>query len=514
MRIVQTQNLAEELADAPSDVNLWVYNGFDVVTPHEILEAVRPRMTPNQLAFYDFERNLQGPAVSMMLNGCNVDPGYLQIVLTEHKAKWTELNRYVQQLAKAVWDEGLNVRSPLQMKEFFYGESGFNCKPKFTGTGTKRRVTCERKALEKVQQENYYTYPVIAAIFDLKDIGKAIEFLERGVESDGKVHASFNVAATESGRWSSSHNPWRRGGNFQNQSEWIRKIYLAEDGWVFAYPDLAQAEARGVAYESGDEAYIRAVNSGDVHTSVARLVYPELEWPDARSTEEGQRTIAALARELAETPFYRSFTYRDLAKRGAHGSNYGGQAFTLARHLNIPERQAEEFQRRYFEAFPGIREWHLEVQRRLQSGRILTTALGRERLFLGRVDSRETLKEALAWYPQSLISEIIKIGMLRVWRKYEKRTEPLVRMHADMHDGTLFSIKETHIDEIAPDIINLMTVPIQYPTGVLTIPVDFTVGYRWQKKEMLDWEPGVMGKLTRPEPTSLLDLEASLIEKT
>jgi DNA polymerase I-like protein with 3'-5' exonuclease and polymerase domains len=189
-------------------------------------------------------------------------------------------------------------------------------------------------------------------------------------------------------------------------------------------------------------------------------------------------------------------------------------SFTLARHLNVPEHQAEEFQRRYFEAFPGIREWHLEVQRRLQSARSLTTALGRERLFLGRVDSRETLKEALAWYPQSLISDILKIGMLRIWRKYEKRPDPLIRLHADMHDGLFFSIKESYLDEIVPDIINLMTVPIQYPCGVLTIPVDFTVGYRWQKKEMLDWEPGVLGKLTRPEPTSLLDLEASLIEKT
>jgi hypothetical protein len=48
----------------------------------------------------------------------------------------------------------------------------------------------------------------------------------------------------------------------------------------------------------------------------------------------------------------------------------------------------------------------------------------------------------------------------------------------------------------------------------MTIPVDFTVGYRWQKKEMLDWKPGVLSQLTRPEAKDLLDLEASLIEKT
>jgi DNA polymerase-1 len=411
MRVLETETLAETLAEAPPDVKLWAYNAFDVLLPLEILEIVKGKMSVNQKLFYDFERNLQGPALSMMLTGVKTDPHHLAEALIKQEAKLKDLERYVQQLALAVWDQGLNVKSPPQMHDFFYfNENGFNLRPKMTGSGTSRRITADRNALEKIAQENYYAKPVVSAILALKDVIKTIEFLERGTEEDGRVHCSFNVAATESGRWSSSHNPWRRGGNFQNQSEDIRRIYVADEGWVFAYPDLKQAEARGVAYYSGDVAYIKAVESGDLHTQVAKLVWPHLEWPN----DNGK-----LDRAFAESPFYRHLTYRDLAKRGAHGSNYGGMAPTLAKHLAVPEDRAEEFQSRYFDAFPGIKRWHTEVQRELQSEGMLSTVLGRERIFFARLDSRETLKEALAWLPQSLISDLLKIGLLYTWREFE-----------------------------------------------------------------------------------------------
>lgn len=505
MRIVTTENLSSHMREAPDDFKLWVYNCFDVMTPHEILEKVGRKMTANQKAVYDFTRSLQGPAISMMLNGVLTDKHYLLKVLAEWKEKYEELSRYVSSLALAVWDEDINVNSHTQMKEFFYyDDSGFKLKPRYTGSGNKRRVTTERTALEAIAKENYYTRPVIYAMLALKDVGKTIEFLERGAEEDGRVHCSFNVTGTESGRFSSSKNPWGRGGNFQNQAEDIRKIYIADPGYVFAYPDLAQAESRGVAYCSGDPAYIKAVESNDVHTQVCKLSWPELKWPGDDDKED---------KALAEEKYYRHYSRRDLAKRGGHGSNYGGMASTMAKNMQIPETQAEEFQHRYFAAFPGIRQWHTRVQEELQSKGMLTTALGRERTFFGRLDSRETLKEALAWEPQSLISDIIKIGLLRVWREFEIKRKWL-KCCADMHDGQLYLIKEIHLDEAAPIIKHMHTVSVKFPAGVMTIPVDFTVGYRWQKKEMLEWERGVLSKLTRPEPTQdFLEFEASLVVK-
>ena len=115
--------------------------------------------------------------------------------------------------------------------------------------------------------------------------------------------------------------------------------------------------------------------------------------------------------------------------------------------------------------------------------------------------------------PQSLISDILKIGLLYVWREFELEKQ-WIKLHADMHDGILMSIKEHRLDEVAPRAIDLMTIPVRFPSGVMTLPVDFTVGYRWQKKEMLDYAPGVLAKLKRPEAKDLLDLEAGLFAET
>jgi len=497
---VNTDDLSSYLRSSTNDAQLWIYNSFDVMLPLEILDEVKSRMSPNQLKTYEFEKALQAPAFSMMLNGVRVDMLLLARELKRAKDSYNDLENYVRALSCAAWGDGINVNSPKQMCDLFYlSPNGFKCSKHYEGTGAKRHLTANRKALEKIYETNYYTRPLINAILALKDVDKEIQFLERGVEDDGRVHCSYNVAATETGRWSSSKNPWGRGANFQNQGEKTRSIYLADEDYIFAYPDLAQAESRAVAYYSGDANYISAVESGDLHTNVAKLVWPELDWT---GDEEHNKS-------LAKKLYYRHFTYRDLAKRGGHALNYIGTPWILAKGLNITQDQAQDFYDRYFAAFPGIKSWHDRIQIELQSNGRLTTALQRERMFFSKLTDDGTLKEAVAFLPQSLISDILKIGALYVWREFELRRR-WARLCGDLHDGLLMLIKKIHLDEAAPEMIKLMTIPVQMPHGVMTVPVDFVVGYRWQKEEMKKWKPGILSELTPFVPTTnMLDLPAS-----
>jgi DNA polymerase-1 len=508
---INTEVLQEYLKTTTPDAQLWVYNSYDVMMPLEILDEVYSRMSENQKKTYEFEKALQAPAFSMMQNGVKVDMLLLARELKRAKGAYVDLESYVRSLAIAAWGDGINVNSPKQMCDLFYlSPNGFQCTKHYKGIGAKRHLTCERTALEKIAETHYYTKPLIKAIHALKDVDKEIQFLERGVEDDGRVHCSYNVAATETGRWSSSKNPWGRGANFQNQGEKTRSIYLADENYVFAYPDLSQAESRAVAYYSGDAGYISAVESGDLHTNVAKLVWPELEWPRGPlGKDKDDGAILAAEKELANTLYYRHFTYRDLAKRGGHALNYLGTPWILAKGLNITQDQAQDFHDRYFAAFPGIRAWHDRIQIELQSSGRLTTALQRERMFFGKLTDESTLKEAVAHLPQSLISDILKIGALYVWREFELRRR-WARLCGDLHDGLLMLIKKIHLDEAAPEMIELMTIPIQMPHGVMKIPVDFTVGYRWQKKEMKTWKPGILSELKEYTPiNSLLDLPAT-----
>jgi len=498
MKIYNTENL--DIGSMNTDELLWIYNAHDVLLPMEIFPKVHKRMNANQKRIYKFEKALQSPAIQMMFTGIKVDHILLAIETKRVEKEIEDLGMLCDELITEIWDTPLNVKSPKQLQELFYVPyTGFRFPPKYTGSGPNRKITTNRKALEALAAEHYICRPVVRAILAYKDASKSLEFLRRGVESDGRVHCTFNVAATETGRWSSSKNPWGRGANFQNQDEKTRSIYIADENACFGYPDLSSAESRAVAYYSGDQAYINAVESSDLHTTVAKLLWPELDWPEDNGIED---------RSYAEEPFYRHFTRRDISKRGGHAYNYLGTPWTVATHLNVSQHVAEEFQERYFGAFPGIRTWHATVQQLLQDTGILTTPLGRERMFFGRLSDRETLKEAIAFLPQSLISDILKLGFLRVFNKFSSD----VTLLGDLHDGVVMSIPTKTLDILVPQIKDLLEIPIKMPYGTMTIPVDFTVGYRWQKKEMAKWTKNILSILTRPDTVdNLLDIPAELV---
>jgi DNA polymerase I len=515
MRIVQTgssESLESQLSELPPEAHLWVYCGWDSCTPQSILPEILDKLQDRE-PVYLFERALHGPALSMMLTGVPVDPFRLSQLRNELEAQEKDLASYVQALFLAFWGKPVNVRSPSQMADFFYKDpGGLNLHPRTRRRKSGSSATADRKALESIAGESHYAKPLVNAILELKDYQKRLEFLNRGIDPDGRVRCTFSPTGTDTGRWSSHKNPWNRGGNFQNQGPEIREIYKPEEGYIFAYPDLKQAESYAVAFLSGDENYLRAVQSGDLHTSVAKLVWPLLPWVHDNSKQD---------RAVADTAFYRHFSHRETSKRCGHASNYRGGPEEISRNVGAPRNVVAEFQARYFETFPGIPLWHESVQIQLQSTGQLVTPLGRRRTFFGRLNDSQTLKSAIAYVPQSLISDILKIGIYRIWDRYEKPRgqdpDRPVKILADMHDGFLLMIRRSFLHTV-PFMANLMRIPVQMPHGVMTIPVDFKVGWRWiddkpenrTKPVMKPWSPNILSILDDPpkEP-SLLDLPPS-----
>ena len=142
------------------------------------------------------------------------------------------------------------------------------------------------------------------------------------------------------------------------------------------------------------------------------------------SGPEIERTIEMLRKEN----FYREFSFRDMAKRGSHLSNYMGTAWTAARSLKVPLSIMEDFQARYCRgdaargispAFPGIPRWWGWTAEQLQTTRCLTTPFGRRRHFFGRPGDDTTLREAIAFLPQSTTADRMNLGLWRVWRQLE-----------------------------------------------------------------------------------------------
>jgi DNA polymerase-1 len=444
----------------------WWYNSLDSAVTLEIHSVLSQRNSGQSV--YEFERSLQGPALDMMLRGFLIDPVWRARSIADLSKKEDLVQEKLDRLAHAVWAQPLNPRSPQQLKEFFY--NALQLPEVWTSKKGVRSLSTDREALEKLSQY-YIAQPIINCVLLARDTRKKLSVLRTGVDPDGRMRCTYNVCGTETGRWASSRNVYGRGGNLQNITPELRRMFVADPGYILLIVDGEQAESRSVGFIHGrlfdDWRYLDACEAGDLHTTVSKLVWPNLGWTGNNADD----------RAIAEQVFYRWFSYRDMAKRGGHGTNYYGTPPTMARHLKVPKELIESFQRNYFAAFP-MRRWHTWVAAQLELHQSLTTFLGRERTFFGRPNDDTTLREAIAYEPQSTVGDIVNEGGYRVWATH--REAQVLGQH---HDAYLFQIPETRLDLI-PAIMNTFEVPITSNGRTLRIPAEAKVGWNWAPYEM------------------------------
>lgn len=482
MRIIHTQTLDQRGVVSRND-QLWIYNGLDAAVTAEVWQHVNAQLTSSPAAarLYRFAFGMQAAALQMMQAGLTVDMAARAETINKLSGQVTRLQFLLDTLAREIWGLPLNPNSPKQLAEFFYRAMGLPEQKKYDKKTREMKVHTDRNALEKLR-EYFNARPIINIILAIKATSDIISVLRSGVDPDGQMRCSYNVTGTETGRWSSSRNVYYRGTNLNNISDWVRKIFIPGPGRKFGQVDLAQAESVVVAYLSGDPEYIKACFCGDLHTYVARMVWPELPWTGDIKKDKA----------IAKRPFYRHFSYRDMSKRGGHASNYMGTPFILAQHLKIEQRVAQEFQERYFAQFPGIPRWHRSTIFTLQTERKLTTPLGRVRYFFGRPDDKETWKEAIAHVPQSVIGDVLNVGLWRAARAG-------VDIRAQVYDSILFEFPDGEDDYWVPLVLTCVKVPVPVNGQLMVIGADAAVGWNWsQDKEergdnphgLIDYVPG------------------------
>jgi DNA polymerase I len=445
----------------------WAYNGMDCMVTAEIEEQLRSQLDAETGWIYQFEMAQLAPAMEMALRGLKVDFFARDDMTRKLEKEQAILGDILLEYGRALgFDKGIKENSPKQLKDLFYDVLELPKQHRYDRQKREEVVSVDREALEKLSKF-HVANPICKAILAQRDRGKKLSVLRSGVDRDGRMRFSFNVGGTETGRWSSSKNVFGGGMNAQNITEEIRHIFVASPGKKLAYIDLEQAESRAVAFLSGDEAYRNACESGDLHTTVTRLIWPKLDWSPSRNLDHDKG--------VAERQFYRQFSYRDMAKRGGHGSNYLGTPPTMAKHLKIDVALMRDFQAGYFRAFPGIPAWHGATATRLQSTGYLTTPFGRRRAFLGRLGEPATLREAVAYCPQSLIADYMNAGVCRLW------TWGKVSLLAQVHDAVLFEYDEDR-DDLVLEAARILSQSIKLFDGRdFQVPCEPAVGWNWGK---------------------------------
>ncbi|WP_417436440.1 DNA polymerase [Idiomarina abyssalis] len=463
MKIYDTSEV--DLQSLPQREIDYIYNGLDCCITHELVDKLTPKLDTYTSQIHDFTSSLQNICLDMTLSGILIDQQAKSRIVRETTKKLDEAQSLLDSLAEALWGKPLNPKSPKQCQEFFYGFLGL---PPIYKRGSKGPTT-DDAALEQLQTY-FWARPFISLIKTVRDYKKKLEALNAKISPDGRMRGQFKATGTETGRFSSSKNVFNEGLNLQNQNEFAKRMYVADPGYKLAYIDLEQAESRMLAAFIyglfGDSSYLDACESGDLHTTVCMMIWPDLQWT---SDPKANRAIA-------DTNFYRHFSHRDMSKRGGHGTNYYGKPAQMAKNLNVSPVLMTNFQESYFSAFPGIPEYHEWVIRTLQTTRTLINPFGRKRIFFGRPSDDSTIREAIAYMPQSSIGDLMNLGMWKVWKKYGRQS---VQLLAQVHDAILFQFPESLEHTLIPDLLNLIPHPLQARDREVWIPCTAETGWNW-----------------------------------
>ena len=322
-----------------------VYNGLDVMGTAEILAPMLAQLDDTTNPTYRFERDLQGPVLEMGLRGCLVDKARRSQVIDEFWEQLEVLERDLQRIViEGVGMSDFNWRSNKDRCRLFYEELGL---PTLRKQG---RPTTDEDAREELE-----AYPIASQICRhmnvMSELGKKLSVLRTEIDDDGRIRTSLQYC------W---NKHWTIFVHLFPNSEpeeicrmlrrSLRSIFISDPGYKFAKFDAKSCQSQIVGAICwnlfSDSLYLDAVESGDVHTAVARLVWPQMGWTGDNRHDK----------RIAETPFFRHYSHRFMCKKIGHGSNFGGEPPAIALETKLPISIIAEFQPKYFEAFPALKQ--------------------------------------------------------------------------------------------------------------------------------------------------------------
>lgn len=369
-----------------------------------------------------------------------------------------ELGQRIVQLETEAYEiagQPFNLSSPKQLGEIFFDKLGM---PVVKKTATGARSTDE-EVLEKLAED----YPLPAKLLEHRSLCKlkgtyTDKLAQLALPRTGRVHTHYAQAVAVTGRLS-SNDP-----NLQNipirtvEGRRVREAFVAPAGRVIASADYSQIELRIMAHLSGDHSLLHAFHAGlDVHRATAAEVF---------GVEVGQVTSEQ----------------RRYAKVINFGLIYGMSSFGLAKNLGIETKAAAAYIDRYFQRYPGVKQYMDETKAAAKSMGYVETVFGR-RLYLPEINSpngprRSGAERAAINAPmQGTAADLIKMAMVAVQKELDAH-KPDIKMVLQVHDELVFELPEGEVDWLRSHIPRLMA-----DVAALKVPLlaEVGVGPNWDK---------------------------------
>lgn len=367
--------------------------------------------------YFNIEEPLIRVLVDMEMTGIKIDLDILNDISKE-------LEREIESIKSRIYfmaGEDFNINSPKQLRTVLFENLGLKpVKKKKTGFSTEMRVLEELAQIHELPREilNYRTLSKLKSTY--------IDVLPTLInKKTGRIHTSFNQAATATGRLSSSEP------NLQNipvKGVWgtrIREAFIPEEEFYMLSADYSQVELRILAHLSSDKELIEAfTNNLDIHRKTASEIFSVKE---SEVTQEMRR----------------------VAKSVNFGVIYGISPFGLSETLGISKEEAKRYIDRYFDIHEGVRIFIEKTLNDARKNGYVKTFFGRKRP-IPEINSKDANirqqgeRFAINSVIQGTAADIIKIAMIRIWNKF-KSNGLKSRMLLQIHDELLF---EVHTEEL------------------------------------------------------------------
>ena len=404
---------------------------------------------------WDLYRYFEAPLIEVLQvverNGIKLDSKVLEKQSKQLAKQLDKLQEQVYELA----GEEFNLSSPKQLQSIFY--------EKLELPVLKKTKTGQPSTAEPVLQELAQDYELPRLILEHRSLNKLkstyTDKLPLEVnENTGRIHSSFQQAVAATGRLSST-DP-----NLQNipirtaEGRRVRQAFIADKGNKLLAADYSQVELRIMAHLSQDKGLLSAFSSAeDVHRATAADVFG-----------------AKLEKVTAEQ--------RRSAKAINFGLIYGMSAFGLANQLNISRGEAQKYVERYFDKYPGVKDYMEQTQAYADEKGYVETIFGR-RLYLPNIHAGNAMlrkaaqRTAINAPMQGSAADIIKHAMIDI-ANWLEQMDIEARMVLQVHDELVFEVKEEDVELLTEGVKFRMTT-----AAALDVPlvVDVGVGDNWDE---------------------------------
>ncbi|MUV39349.1 DNA-directed DNA polymerase [Lentibacillus sp. JNUCC-1] len=380
----------------------------------------------------------------------------VQVDVDRLKEMGEDLKKRLDDLANDIYElagETFNLNSPKQLGPILFEKLGLPVIKK-----TKTGYSTAADVLEQLEGE----HDIIPKLLLYRQLGKLqstyIEGLLKVVDEETqKIHTRFNQALTQTGRLSSIEP------NLQNipirleEGRKIRQAFVpSEPGWVMFAADYSQIELRVLAHIAEDEKLIEAFKEGeDIHTKTAMDVF-----------HVDRNDVTANMRRQSKAVNF--------------GIVYGISDYGLSQNLGITRKEAKTFIERYFESYPGVKEYMDNIVKEAKQNGYVTTLKHRRR-YLPEITSRNFNRRSFAGRTamntpiQGSAADIIKQAMIDLKDKLLDENMQ-ARMLLQVHDELILEAPQEEIEQLKE-----MVPAVMEHTMELAVPlkVEYAYGDSW-----------------------------------